>query len=158
MEGGSKKSDLFTAVHWPLIHIFLINTYIIYDTASSTELVLLWEGWDAFTSDHPSMQVFHPKFEIRTKTIGASARTSTDYPHHSSTLPRCRYSLYYVEYQQRERVDDWRGSSAEVSADAPIVLVRISNLGWKTFIEGWSLVNASHPSQSNTSSVEDALS
>ena len=37
------------------------------------------EGWDAFTRDHPSMQIFHPKFEICTKTIGASALTSADF-------------------------------------------------------------------------------
>ena len=41
MEGGSKKYDPFAAVHWPLIHILLINAYIIYDTASSNDLVLL---------------------------------------------------------------------------------------------------------------------
>ena len=41
IEGGSKHYDLFTAVHWPLIHIFLINVYIVYDTASYNDLVLL---------------------------------------------------------------------------------------------------------------------
>ena len=41
MVGGSKKSDLFTGVQWPLIRILLINASIIYDTALSEDLVLL---------------------------------------------------------------------------------------------------------------------
>ena len=42
--------------------------------------------------------------------------------------------------------------------DAPIVLVWISNLGWKTCIEGWALVNVSHPSLSNTKSSDNEFS
>ena len=41
MEGGLKKSDLFTGVQWPLIHILLINASIVYDTELSEYLVLL---------------------------------------------------------------------------------------------------------------------
>ena len=92
MEGGSKNADFFTGVQWPLLHILLINESIISDTALSEDLVMLREGWDTFTSAHPSMQVFHPKFEINTKTIGASALTSADDPRQSSNLPRRRYS------------------------------------------------------------------
>ena len=56
MEGGSKKSDLFTGVHWPLIHILLINASIIYDTALSNYLG--WktciEGWLLANASHLS--------------------------------------------------------------------------------------------------------
>ena len=46
---------------------------------------------------HPSMQVFHPKFEIHTNKIRASALTSDVDPGQSSTLPRHRYSTQYKE-------------------------------------------------------------
>ena len=80
MECGKKNADLFTGAQWPLLHLLQINVSIISDTALSEYLVLLREGWDTFTRYHPSMQVFHPKFEIHTKTIGASALNLYDDP------------------------------------------------------------------------------
>ena len=40
-EDGSKTSDFFTGVQWPLLHVLLINVSIISDTELSEELVLL---------------------------------------------------------------------------------------------------------------------
>ena len=58
MEGGSKTFDFFTGAEWPLLHVLLINSSKMSDTALYEDLVLLREGWDTFTISHPSMQVF----------------------------------------------------------------------------------------------------
>ena len=57
VKGGSKYSDFFTGIQWPLLGVLLISAAIISDTALYEDLVLLREGWDEFTSSHPSLQV-----------------------------------------------------------------------------------------------------
>ena len=53
------------------------------------------EGWDAFTSAHPYLQVLHPKFEIHKKTIGVSALTDVYTPRKLLPLHHRRYSIKY---------------------------------------------------------------
>ena len=55
VKGGSKYYDFFTGFQWTLIRILLINASIMDDNALSNCMVLCREGWDAFTSSHPSI-------------------------------------------------------------------------------------------------------
>ena len=64
-----KKLDFFTCVQWPLIRVLLIKAAILDDTALSKDVVIFRKGWDKFTSSHPSLQVFRPKFETHAKTL-----------------------------------------------------------------------------------------
>ena len=54
VEGGSKHSDLFISIQWPLLLILMISASIIDDNVLSDGLVFLREAWDAFTPQEPT--------------------------------------------------------------------------------------------------------
>ena len=70
-------------------------------------MVFLIERWDAFTSSHPSMQVFYEKFEIYTKILVALSLTAADAPRQFSPL-LCQFRLpmtYIIERLMYNNMD-----------------------------------------------------
>ena len=49
--------DFFIGIRWPPLRILLINAAKIDDNVLSDYVVSHREGWDAFTSAHPSIQI-----------------------------------------------------------------------------------------------------
>ena len=73
-------------------------------------------------------------------------------------IPYCYILLFiFCRVQWRGRGEDWRGALTEVSADAPIILLWISNFGWKTCREGWALVNVYNPSIRNNMAYNNVV-